>query len=163
MAYGRAERPLDPNAVAIANQQLWSQFPELKGRQLTPDDDEKYRSYWMDQYEKAGGTVQKPKPLPPKAPTQPCPLQKCITRITAVVPGTNGKRDASKTRPNDTLRASSSKDESLSSNPPVPCRCFSYHPPEHRQAAQIDFGRERIRDRGCVRQRRCAEFHSRAR
>jgi hypothetical protein len=119
MAYRRAERPLDPNAVATANQQLWSEFPELKGRQLTPDDDVKYRSYWMDQYEKAGGTVQKPKPLPPKAPTQPCPVQKCITRITAVVPGTNGKRDASKTRPNDTLRASSSKDESLSSNPPV--------------------------------------------
>jgi hypothetical protein len=72
MAYRRAERPLDPNAVATANQQLWSQFPELKGRQLTPDDDVKYRSYWMDQYEKAGGTIQKPKPLPPKTPTQPC-------------------------------------------------------------------------------------------
>src|SRR6516162_3741462 len=72
MAYRRAERPLDPNAVATANQQLWSQFPELKGRQLTPDDDIKYRSYWMDQYEKAGGAVQKPKPLPPKTPTQPC-------------------------------------------------------------------------------------------
>ena len=57
MAYRRAERPLDPNAVATANQQLWSQFPELKGRQLTPDDDVKYRSYWMDQYEKAGGTI----------------------------------------------------------------------------------------------------------
>jgi hypothetical protein len=80
MAYRRAERPLDPNAVATANQQLWSQFPELKGRQLTPDDDIKYRSYWMDQYEKAGGAVQKPKPLPPKAPTQPCP--KCDASVT---------------------------------------------------------------------------------
>src|SRR5215469_5172877 len=72
MTYRRAERPLDPNAVATANQQLWSQFPELKGRQLTPDDDVKYRSYWMDQYEQAGGAIQKPKPLPPKTPTQPC-------------------------------------------------------------------------------------------
>ena len=80
MAYRRAERPLDPNAVATANQQLWSQFPELKGRQLTPDDDVKYRSYWMDHYEKAGGAVQKPKPLPPKTPTQPCP--KCDASVT---------------------------------------------------------------------------------
>jgi type VI secretion system secreted protein VgrG len=44
---------------------------------------------------------------------------KCITQITAKVPGTKGKRDATKKRPDDTLTASSSSSESLSANAPV--------------------------------------------
>ena len=50
----------------------------------------------------------------------PCPkAKKCITTITAKLPGTNGKRDVTKKRPDDTLASSSSSDESLSSNAPV--------------------------------------------
>jgi hypothetical protein len=48
--------PLDQRAVATANQELWTKFPELNGRQLTSTDDIKYRSFWMDQYEKARAT-----------------------------------------------------------------------------------------------------------
>ena len=67
------------------------------------------------------------KPTPPSSgnggatasgTTAPCPLESVIS-ITAKVPGTKGKRDPTKKRPDDTLTPSSSTDESLSSNPPV--------------------------------------------
>lgn len=53
----RPTRPLDPDAVKAANEQIWKTFPELKGRQLTMNgDDYKYRKAWMEAY---SGTVEK--------------------------------------------------------------------------------------------------------
>ncbi len=57
---------------------------------------------------------------PPGSPTTSCPKNKpCIQKITAKVPGTKGVRKAADKRPDDILKESTSKDESLSSNPPV--------------------------------------------
>lgn len=76
MAVRRAEFPLDSRAVDIANKKLWEKFPELQGRQLTPDDEKKYRSYWMDQYEAAGGKVSGSPALSPKKTKEECPPKK---------------------------------------------------------------------------------------
>jgi hypothetical protein len=48
---GRPKRPLDPAAVKAANEKVWAEFPELKGRQLTmSDSDYKYRRAWREAY-----------------------------------------------------------------------------------------------------------------
>jgi hypothetical protein len=75
MSYRRAKRPLDPDAVQAANEELWAAHPELNRRQLTmrPEDGD-LRKEWMDAYVAAGGEVEEPKP--PKAPGDPvvpCP------------------------------------------------------------------------------------------
>jgi hypothetical protein len=61
---------LDPKAVAAANQALWKNNPELKGRQLTAEPkDESYRQEWMQHYRDA--EKQTPKPPPPKVEPKP--------------------------------------------------------------------------------------------
>src|SRR5947209_13345706 len=53
----RPKRPLDPAAVKAANERLWAEFPELKGRQLTmSESDHKYRCAWREAYQ---GEVEK--------------------------------------------------------------------------------------------------------
>jgi hypothetical protein len=56
---------------------------------------------------------------PAACPTGTCPPKECVTKITAKVPGTKGKRDATKQLPDNVLKDSTSKDESLSANAPA--------------------------------------------
>ncbi len=58
---------LDPNAVRIANEQLWKAYPELKRRQLTVKPEEaEYRRAWWKYYSEAA--AKKP-PEPEKKPS----------------------------------------------------------------------------------------------
>jgi len=51
-----AKRPLNPQAVKTANEKLWKDHPELKGRKLTMcPEDAAYRKAWVDAYLEAGG------------------------------------------------------------------------------------------------------------
>ena len=70
--------PLDPNAVRIANEQLWEAYPELKRRQLgLKPEDAKYRRAWWKYYNEAAAKKPpapkkkpsaKPSPAPPAGP-----------------------------------------------------------------------------------------------
>jgi len=72
----RAQLPLDHEAVTTANGKLWQRFPELEGRQLTPNDDPKYRNAWIDEYKKAGGAIQESVPSRPGTVVAECPPKK---------------------------------------------------------------------------------------
>ncbi|MET0649850.1 MAG: YiiX/YebB-like N1pC/P60 family cysteine hydrolase, partial [Pyrinomonadaceae bacterium] len=69
-----ADMSLDPNAVRLANQQLWKAHPELKGRALTTDPaDAALRAEWH-QYYKAATTASAPPPTTkPATPVLPPP------------------------------------------------------------------------------------------
>ena len=56
---------------------------------------------------------------PAACTTAPCLAAECVLQISAKVPGTNGIRKATDTRPDDNLKSSSSSDESLASNQPA--------------------------------------------
>src|SRR5260221_4750977 len=51
--------------------------------------------------------------------TAPCVVKKCVTQITAKLPGTTGVRVPANVRGTDTLTAGSSSDETLAGNAPV--------------------------------------------
>ncbi len=81
MADRRAKLPLDPNAVATANQQLWAKYPQLKGSQLpmTPGKPwSTYRTFWMNAYlaslpQTEGPVAPHAEPVAPVAPVvTPC-------------------------------------------------------------------------------------------
>lgn len=51
MSNRRATRPLNQAAVQTANEVVWKNFPELKGRKLNMNsEDYQYRKVWMDAY-----------------------------------------------------------------------------------------------------------------
>lgn len=61
---------LDPKAVAAANEKLWKNNPELRGRQLTMGpEDTAHRKEWMEHYREAA--EQTPKPPPPETLPKP--------------------------------------------------------------------------------------------
>ncbi len=109
MSDRQAQRPLDPAAVASANEALWSAHPEMDRRQLTmgPDDAE-LRKEWMDAYVAAGGKVKDQKPdkpsdpvekcaAPPAAPPPPCSAATIKGKLDACDGGTNLWNDAKTT------------------------------------------------------------------
>ena len=77
----KAKRPLNPEAVKVANEKLWNDNPELKRRKLTmsPDQQEyEYRKQWMKAYQE--GLKNKKKKDPTSGgdkkvddPSKPCP------------------------------------------------------------------------------------------
>ena len=71
----RARIPLVPEAVEAANQALYSDHPELKGRKLTmAAADRALRQEWLDNYIASGGSVTPLKlKAPPKCAVTPCP------------------------------------------------------------------------------------------
>ena len=65
-----ARLPLNPVAVAAANEALWAAHPELGRRQLTMGPaDAALRREWMDAYLAAGGQVEPASPTPTPTPT----------------------------------------------------------------------------------------------
>ena len=77
----KAKRPLNPKAVKIANEKLWKDNPELKGRKLTMAKTEKeygYRNQWMKAYQQALKDLKEKPPTSGDdgkvgAPAKPCP------------------------------------------------------------------------------------------
>jgi hypothetical protein len=74
----RLKQPLDPKAVAQANEALWKANPELEGRRLDMSPgDTRYREQWVKAYLAAEG---QPEPSEPAKlvddPVQPCPDKK---------------------------------------------------------------------------------------
>jgi len=72
----RAKRPLNEDAVAKANEEVYKELGER--RKLDPNSkaDEDFRKLWMDAYVAAGGELEgnQPHPKPPSEPVAPCPL-----------------------------------------------------------------------------------------
>ncbi len=75
-----AARPLDPAAVAAADDAFYAAHPEMIGEdgERIPigdgADHAAYRSEWMDRYVAAGGRLQEDDPGGADDPVQPCPL-----------------------------------------------------------------------------------------
>lgn len=78
MSDGRPKRPLDHAAVQAANEKVWAEFPELKGRQLNmSDSDYKYRRAWREAYQ---GEVEKK--TCPKKPVTDAAITGCSPTTT---------------------------------------------------------------------------------
>jgi hypothetical protein len=77
----RLSRPLDPDAITAANEKLWAEHPELKGRALTlGPDDYAYRVAWVNYYIEAGGQAEQPRRgVPPSRPSDPCEVLRHLT------------------------------------------------------------------------------------
>lgn len=71
----RATLPLNPDAVAKADEDFYANHPEWTGKKLSATDPAQadLRKEWMDAYVANGGAVTEPGKSTPAKPAQPCP------------------------------------------------------------------------------------------
>ncbi len=85
----RAQRPLNPDAVAAANEAVWQEMDrrgEPRRKLNMSAADYEYRKMWIEAYIAAGGAVEEPRPAkPPKRPSEPCgPATKVVVKLVSV-------------------------------------------------------------------------------